>query len=197
MSLAPRAGAPDVLGERAEVGVVVDVHRQASRASSPRRPSRRPSRGGSPRSRPSPRRAWTGPGRPMPTPSTRARSTPASAQHSLDQLGGGVEAVLGVVVVVHLAPAPRRGRCGEVGDGDARGGACRSRCRPRRPPRDRARSARAGGPRRWPGAAVGLAVDHEAVVVELGRRSSTPWSATARCGARCRRGWPRPSPSMH
>ena len=59
-----------------------------------------------------------GAGRPIPTPITRDRLDVRLGEHLLDELGGRVEALLGRVVDVHLAPGLGEHGVGEVRDGD-------------------------------------------------------------------------------
>ena len=96
---------PSALGQRAEVGVVVDVDGQAEAAPhlvaarTPTQPGRMDAEPTVPVDR------WIGPGSPRPTPSTRSRRHAGLAQQLAHELGGGVQALGGGVVVLHLAPA--------------------------------------------------------------------------------------------
>ena len=84
----------------------------------------------------------------MPTPMTSDVAEAGLGEQLVDELGGGVERALGVVVDVLGRAPPRRARCAR-GRRPRRGcGRGRSRCRPPRPPSGRARAASAGA--RWP-----------------------------------------------
>ena len=140
-------GAERDLGERAEVGVVVEVDRDPDPAlDTPRRRRRRPSPRGSGsgaarrgRGRPAPRSA-------MPTPSTRSRSTPASSSTCVDQLARLLERVGRRRGPRPGGRSPRPARCGP--GRSPRRGSCRgrSRCPPRPRPTGRAPAARPGAP---------------------------------------------------
>ena len=61
----------------------------------------------------------TGPGRPMPAPITVSRATPASCKRLDHELGGHLEALVGVVVGIERACALGEDRAGQIGDRDA------------------------------------------------------------------------------
>ena len=182
-------GAEGHLGERAQVGVVVDVGGCPQPVLHLARPRPRPTQPGSTSDGWSAPWSWSiGPARAMPTPSRRSRSRSASSRTLSTSSRGEVEGALGVVVDVVGGRSPRRARCGS---GRRRPRApCRGRSRRRRRRRrmGRARAARPGGragPRR-----------------RTGRRARRPgrgaggrppawrrWSARDRCDGRAPRGW--------
>ena len=103
------------------------------------------------------------------------------------ELGGGVHALAPRdSPPSHLAPMSRPGWRATGRPRRPRGGACRSRFPPPRPPRGRARSATSAAARRpgSSGAGVALVVDDEPSSTEVARRSSRPSSATGPCGGR-------------
>ena len=111
--------APGQLGEGAEVGVVLDLDRQAERRAAPRPQRRcRPSRAGSRSPAPCPVARLIGAGRPITAPITRLAVDPRLLRAPGRRTPPRRQALVAGVVDVHLAPGLGEHGVGEVGDRD-------------------------------------------------------------------------------
>ena len=106
-----------------------------------------PARAGSSCPAPSPVERSIGAGRPMPTPMTRPRSTPASSRTWSTNSAAASRPVVGGVVDVRARARSRRARCARGRRRRRAGGGGRSRCRARRPPSRLSETITGGRPR--------------------------------------------------
>ncbi len=135
----------------------------------------------------------TGPGRPMPTPSTRLAVRARVVEQQLHELGRAADRPVGLVVVRQLAPLLGEHLVGQVGEGDGQVALAEVDADREAGAPGRARSAPAGAHRRRAARPSASRSTTSPSACSAGHDASTRSSATGRCAGRRRRGSSRPS----